>query len=101
MIARAVSDRLGTNVKEASRSLNTIMLQNTSKDDKAELIIWLDSEGGGVLVTHDVQFKGYEVDDVIFITKQFMQWGTRYSGVRSGVTRAVAHLCIITFECKI
>ena len=58
---------------------------------EVELTAWLRSEGG-VLVTHEVQFRGAEADFIILVTKA---WAGNYS-TRSPVTRAVAGLLLIT-----
>ena len=60
---------------------------------EAALTAWLRAEGG-VLVTHEMQFRGAEADFVIFVTKR---WGG-YSITRSPVTRAVAGLLMITSD---
>ena len=58
---------------------------------EAELTEWLEAEHG-VLVTHEQQFRGCEADAVICVTQE---WGD-YTVRRSPLTRAVAHLCLIT-----
>ena len=50
---------------------------------------WL--ERGGVLLTHNMQFRGCEADVVIVVSSY---WGAR-DVRRSGITRGVASLCLI------
>ena len=71
----------------------------TDDGGEAELTEWLDAEHG-ILVTHEPQFRGCEADAVIFVTKM---WGTTDIDCvyRSPVTRAVAHLCLITGKLQI
>ena len=59
---------------------------------EAELRQWLKADQG-VLVTSELQFRGCEADAVICVTKG---WGDYMHVIRSPVTRAVAHLCLIT-----
>ena len=62
---------------------------------EAELTEWLEAEAG-VLVTHEMQFRGAECDSVIYITGD---WGGHSSiSRRSPVTRAVAGLLLITSD---
>ena len=53
---------------------------------------WINS--GGVLLTHDNMFRGCEAETIVFLTKV---WGS-YAGSqpRSGPTRAVSQLCLVT-----
>ena len=60
---------------------------------EAELCQWLDADHG-VLVTHEKQFRGCEADAVIFVSQAWA--GGRDFARRRGVTRAVAHLAVIT-----
>ena len=59
---------------------------------EVQLCQWLDADQG-VLVTHEPQFRGYEADAVIFVTRD---WNDHEGITRSPLTRAVAHLCLIT-----
>ena len=65
-------------------------------DDRgeAELSEWLEARHG-ILVTHEPQFRGCEADAVIFVTRHWDGYNGSGSS-RHPVTRAVAHLCIIT-----
>ena len=63
---------------------------------EAELHKWLDAKEG-VLVTHEQQFRGCEADAVIFVTRHWDGYNGSGSS-RHPVTRAVAHLCLITSE---
>lgn len=58
---------------------------------EAELTAWLRAEGG-VLVTHEVQFRGAEVDYVIVVKKQ---WAGSRNSSRNPLTRAVAGLLLL------
>ena len=60
-----------------------------------DLVTWINR--GGVLLTHDEMFNGCEAEQVIFLTQQ---WGTRAGEhqVRSGPTRAVSQLCVVTSD---
>ena len=64
-----------------------------SDGGEAELTAWLRAEGG-VLVTHEIQFRGAECDSVIFVTRFLGDYSSR----RSPVTRAVAGLLLITSD---
>ena len=65
-----------------------------SDGGEEELTAWLKAEAG-VLVTHEVQFRGAECDSVIFVTRGWSGYNSRNSR-RSPVTRAVAGLLLIT-----
>ena len=57
-----------------------------------DLCQWLEADHG-VLVTSEIQFRGCEADAVICVTRDW----AGYTGTgRSPLTRAVAHLCLIT-----
>ena len=58
--------------------------------DTSSVEAWL--ERGGVLLTHSMQFRGCEADVVILVARD---WGYN-DGRRSGITRGVASLCLIT-----
>ena len=60
--------------------------------DTSSVEAWL--ERGGVLLTHSKQFRGCEADVVIVVNRYFA--GYDYDGRRSGLTRGVASLCLIT-----
>ncbi len=66
-----------------------------SDGGEEELTAWLRAEAG-VLVTHEMQFRGAECDSVIFVTKYWAGYSTSTSSRRSPVTRAVAGLLVIT-----
>ena len=68
----------------------------TDDGGEAELTEWLEAEHG-ILVTHFQQFRGCEADAVICVERD---WGY-YNDSRSPVTRAVAHLCLITSDLRI
>ena len=60
---------------------------------------WINN--GGVLLTHDTMFRGCEAETVVFLTKL---WGGGAGGgrqTRSGPTRAVSQLCIVTSDYNI
>ena len=59
--------------------------------DTSSVGAWL--ERGGVLLTHSMQFRGCEADVVILVDRL---WGYTSDGRRSGITRGVASLCLIT-----
>ena len=59
--------------------------------DTSSVEAWL--ERGGVLLTHSQQFRGCEADVVIVVAKY---WSENTVGMRSGLTRGVASLCLIT-----
>ena len=61
---------------------------------EAELSKWLEAPRG-ILVTHEPQFRGCEADAVICVSKD---WAIKRGCRRSPVTRAVAHLCLITSD---
>ena len=66
-----------------------------SDGGEEELTAWLRAEAG-VLVTHEVQFRGAECDSVIYVTED---WGGNISSsMRSPVTRAVVGLLMITSD---
>ena len=62
--------------------------------DISSVEAWL--ERGGVLLTHSKQFRGCEADVVIVVNRYFA--GYDYDGRRSGITRGVASLCLITYD---
>ena len=62
-------------------------------DDARGLEDWL--EHGGVLCTHQEQFRGMEADVVIVVS---MHWFGNEDCRRSSVTRGVASLCLITTD---
>ena len=64
--------------------------------EEAELTEWLRAEAG-VLVTHELLFRGCEADTVIIVATH---WGefNRSSGRRSPLTRAVAGLTLVTSD---
>ena len=64
---------------------------------EAELSAWLRAEAG-VLVTSEQQFRGFEADTVIFVTRY---WGAYRSSRRSPVTRAVAGLTLVTSDYRL
>ena len=61
---------------------------------REDLVKWINN--GGVLLTHDSMFGGCEAETIVFLTKY---WGNDDGGqARSGPTRAVSQLCIVTSE---
>ena len=66
-----------------------------SDGGEEELTAWLRAEAG-VLVTHEVQFRGAECDSVIYVTDDW--GGYTNSSLRSPVTRAVTGLLLITSD---
>ena len=61
---------------------------------REELITWIHS--GGVLLTHDSMFRGCEAETIVFLTQY---WGSASVGQpRSGPTRAVSQLCLVTSD---
>ena len=75
--------------KKASRDDNDM----SNLDDASVVVDWLDQ--GGVLCTHQEQFRGMEADVVIVVS---MNWCANEIGKRSSVTRGVASLCLITTD---
>ena len=60
---------------------------------REDLVKWINN--GGVLLTHDTMFRGCEAETIIFLTKY---WGRGVDQPRSGPTRAVSQLCIVTSD---
>ena len=60
---------------------------------REDLVKWINN--GGVLLTHDKMFKGCEAENIVFLTTD---WGCRVGQARSGPTRAVSQLCIVTSD---
>ena len=60
---------------------------------REDLVKWINN--GGVLLTHDTMFRGCEAETIVFLTKQ---WGGVGGQARSGPTRAVSQLCIVTSD---
>ena len=53
---------------------------------------------GGVLLTHNLLFSGCEADIVIFVSQDWGAVCASNDEFRSGVTRAVADLCVVTSD---
>lgn len=72
--------------------------RNCEEDDKygdtTVVQTWLNS--GGVLLTHNFLFSGCEADVVIFVSQDWGAICASNDEFRSGVTRAVADLCVVT-----
>ena len=58
---------------------------------REDLVKWINN--GGVLLTHEKMFRGCEAETIVFLTEK---WGYGVGQVRSGPTRAVSQLCIVT-----
>ena len=66
--------------------------QNDTTDvDTENVESWI--RDGGLLLTHDRLFNGCEADLVIFVSRAWGGGGS--ANIRSGVTRAVADVCIL------
>ena len=65
---------------------------------REDLVKWINN--GGVLLTHDKMFRGCEAETIVFLTKLWGP-GTVGSQPRSGPTRAVSQLCIVTSDFQI
>ena len=77
-------------------NLNNIPIYREACDGgEKDLTAWLRAEGG-VLVTSEVQFRGAEVDSVIFVTEYWGGYNSSSISRRSPVTRAVADVLMIT-----
>ena len=61
---------------------------------RKDLEHWIQG-GSSVLVTHDVMYRGCEAETIVFISDR---WGGRGRQARSGPTRAVSQLCLVTSE---
>ena len=59
---------------------------------REDLVKWINN--GGVLLTHDTMFRGCEAETIVFLTKY---WGG-IGQARSGPTRAVSQLCLVTSD---
>ena len=59
---------------------------------REDLVKWINN--GGVLLTHNTMFRGCEAETIVFLTKL---WGGGCQP-RSGPTRAVSQLCIVTSD---
>lgn len=62
---------------------------------REDLVKWIQGEVDGVLVTHDVMFRGCEAENIVFISDM---WGGGGRQARSGPTRAVSKLCLVTSD---
>ena len=60
---------------------------------REDLVKWINN--GGVLLTHNSMFRGCEAENIVFLTKY---WGFGGRQPRSGPTRAVSQLCIVTSD---
>ena len=60
---------------------------------REELITWINK--GGLLLSHDIMFRGCEAETIVYLTQR---WGGVGGQVRSGPTRAVSQLCIVTSD---
>ena len=60
---------------------------------REDLVKWINN--GGVLLTHNNMFGGCEAETIVFLTKF---WGGVGTQTRSGPTRAVSQLCIVTSD---
>ena len=63
---------------------------DTTDVDTGDVESWIHE--GGLLLTHDRLFNGCEADLVIFVSQG---WGANNTNIRSGVTRAVADVCVL------
>ena len=62
---------------------------------REDLVTWIHC--GGVLLTHDSMFRGCEAETIVFLTKYWV--GAGYGRqARSGPTRAVSQLCLVTSD---
>ena len=55
---------------------------------------WINN--GGVLLTHDRMFRGCEAETIVFLTQWWGAYGVGQH--RSGPTRAVSQLCVVTSD---
>ena len=62
---------------------------------RKDLVKWIQGEVDGVLVTHDVMYRGCEAETIVFISDR---WGGEGRQARSGPTRAVSQLCLVTSD---
>ena len=58
---------------------------------RKDLVNWINN--GGILLTHDKMFNGCEAETVVFLAHM---WGDGVGQYRSGPTRAVSQLCLVT-----
>ena len=64
---------------------------------REDLVKWINN--GGVLLTHDKMFRGCEAETVVFLTQYWGRFGVAGGfQPRSGPTRAVSQLCIVTSD---
>ena len=61
---------------------------------REDLVKWINN--GGVLLTHDKMFRGCEAETIVFLTQRWGGFGVGQA--RSGPTRAVSQLCIVTSD---
>ena len=91
---RLISDLLSSTIHVSCyQGGSDILCEEDRADDggEAELCEWLDADHG-ILITDERKFRGCESDAVIFLKR----WSGQGNDDRSPVTRAVAHLCLIT-----
>lgn len=62
---------------------------------REDLVKWINN--GGVLLTHDIMFRGCEAETIVFLTRGGGNVGVN-GQLRSGPTRAVSQLCIVTSD---
>ena len=60
---------------------------------REDLVNWISN--GGVLLTHDLMYRGCEADTIVFISDK---WGGGGRQARSGPTRAVSQLCLVSSD---
>ena len=64
---------------------------------REDLVKWINN--GGVLLTHNIMFRGCEAETVVFLTQYWAGVGSGHT--RSGPTRAVSQLCIVSSDYEI
>ena len=96
MLYDAGVEIFNTKINALGRASPPVLMPSKRKEkelatQQKDLGKWLQATSG-ILVTHESMFRGCEADVVVWVTRDWQDCN------RSGVTRAVGHVCVITSD---